>query len=144
MKAVVCGKYGSMTALKRHELPDRAFGLPKKRSYPMPDPIHAKNAKARASQEYNRGRLSKREFDQINERADKVIASCAGSSKLRTKGLGRTTAVHWNTAQAKKYRAEVRKCISSKRCNSKSGKSRMSCARACKSTVSRKVSKKRK
>jgi hypothetical protein len=39
-------------------MPAATFGLPAQRKYPMPDPSHAANAKARATQQFNRGNLS--------------------------------------------------------------------------------------
>jgi hypothetical protein len=68
---------------KREKLPSKDFGLPeraktsdqKKQSgnYPMPDETHAKNAKARATQQRKKGKLSKSEAERIQRKADKVI-----------------------------------------------------------------------
>ena len=41
--------------------------------YPMPDKAHARNAKARASAQYNKGNLTKAEFDRINKKADAML-----------------------------------------------------------------------
>lgn len=73
-----CKRFGPMTAAKRDKLPAKAFGLPGERKYPMPDPSHARNAKARAKQELNRKRLTRREYEQVVRKADRVIAACAG------------------------------------------------------------------
>jgi hypothetical protein len=54
-------------------LADRVFGLPHKRSYPMPNASHARNAKARAAEEYNRGNLSAAEKAQIDRKADEIL-----------------------------------------------------------------------
>ena len=62
-----------LTTKKRHELKDDEFALPGRR-YPIPDASHAKNAKARASEMYDRGMLTKAEFDMVNKKADEVIA----------------------------------------------------------------------
>ena len=35
-----------ITAAKRNAEPNKEFGLPEERKYPMPDAAHAKNAKA--------------------------------------------------------------------------------------------------
>lgn len=59
----------------RKKLPDRAFGEPKTKAYPMPDASHAKNAKARASQAVKAGRMSKTEEGKIDAKADKVMKS---------------------------------------------------------------------
>jgi hypothetical protein len=72
-----------LTKSKRAKLPSNAFGLPEKArtveqkketgNYPMPDKKHARNAKARASQQYDAGNLSKRELDRIDRKADKIL-----------------------------------------------------------------------
>jgi hypothetical protein len=46
-----------LTTSRRKGLPNSVFAGPD-RSYPIPDKSHARNAKARASQQYNAGRLS--------------------------------------------------------------------------------------
>ena len=72
-----------LTAKKRAKLPAKAFGLPEKArtteqkresgNYPMPDKTHARNAKARASQQHEAGNLSARDLDRVNRKADKVL-----------------------------------------------------------------------
>jgi hypothetical protein len=47
-----------LKAKTRNALPDRAFGLPGSRKYPVQDKAHAANAKARATQMVKRGKLS--------------------------------------------------------------------------------------
>jgi hypothetical protein len=59
----------------RNDLPDSAFGLPDKRAYPMPDKNHARDAKARASEEYHRGNLSADEKAQIDRTADAILVA---------------------------------------------------------------------
>jgi len=59
----------------RSALTDSAFGLPHKRAYPMPDASHARNAKARAAEEFNRGNLSSAEKAQIDRKADVIIGA---------------------------------------------------------------------
>lgn len=59
----------------RNALTDSAFGLPHKRAYPMPDASHARNAKARAAEEFNRGNLSSAEKAQIDRKADVIIGT---------------------------------------------------------------------
>jgi hypothetical protein len=58
---------------KRNALDDKVFGLPDKRSYPMPDASHARNAKARAAEEFNKGNLTAAEKAQIDRKADKIL-----------------------------------------------------------------------
>jgi hypothetical protein len=74
---------GDLSSKKREELPAKDFGLPeraktpeaKKESgnYPMPDAKHAKNAKARASQQRKAGNLSKSDAERVERKADRVI-----------------------------------------------------------------------
>lgn len=63
-----------LTTKKRKRLKPKTFGLPGQRKYPMPDRAHAINAKARATQMYNKGDLSKAEMDKIHRKANRVIA----------------------------------------------------------------------
>ena len=57
----------------RDALPDSAFGLPETRAYPMPDAVHARNAKARAAEEFNRGSLSAADRARIDAKADGIL-----------------------------------------------------------------------
>ena len=61
------------TESKRDSLKDSQFGLPDERKYPMPDKAHARNAKARASQQENKGNLSAADEKKIDRKADKVL-----------------------------------------------------------------------
>ena len=63
-----------LTTIERNALPDEAFGLPHRRAYPMPDASRAKNAKARATEEYYKGLLSKAEKAQIDAKADNLLS----------------------------------------------------------------------
>jgi len=62
-----------LTTKQRANLPLTTFGLPGKRSYPMPDKSHAANAKARAAQEVNAGKLSKAAQAKIDAKANKKL-----------------------------------------------------------------------
>ena len=62
-----------LTAGKRNKLPKSEFGEPGKRAYPMPDASHAANAKARASQAVNAGRMSSGTEAKIDAKANKVL-----------------------------------------------------------------------
>ena len=62
-----------LTASKRNKLPKAAFGEPGKRAYPMPDKAHARNAKSRASQAVNAGRMSKSTEGKIDAKANRVL-----------------------------------------------------------------------
>ena len=56
----------------------KTFGLPKQRKYPMPDASHARNAKARASAEYKRGNLTRKQYAMIQRKANRIIKGCGG------------------------------------------------------------------
>jgi len=80
-----------LSAKKRAKLPAKEFGLPEKArsteakketgNYPMPDKAHARNAKSRASQQYEKGNLTKSEKARIERKADKVLAGSKSSKK---------------------------------------------------------------
>ena len=57
----------------RDKLKESQFGLPDERKYPMPDKSHARNAKARASQQVKAGNLSKSDKQKIDRKADRVL-----------------------------------------------------------------------
>ncbi len=57
----------------RKKLPKSKFAEPEKRKYPIEDKAHARNAKARASQAQNAGRISKAEEKRIDKKADAVL-----------------------------------------------------------------------
>lgn len=62
-----------LNAAARKKIPSKKFGLPGRRAYPMPDKAHAVNAKARATQQYEAGNLSKGELDTIHAKADRML-----------------------------------------------------------------------
>jgi hypothetical protein len=62
-----------LSTTERNALDDAAFGLPHKRAYPMPDVSHARNAKARAAEEFNLGNLTSAEKAQIDRKADEIL-----------------------------------------------------------------------
>jgi hypothetical protein len=61
-----------LTAKARNKLPAEKFAGPD-RSYPIPDRSHAANAKARASQQANAGRISKAVEARIDAKANRII-----------------------------------------------------------------------
>lgn len=61
-----------LTTKARNALPEGKFAGPD-RSYPVQDKSHAANAKARASQAVNAGRMSKSQEEKIDAKADKVL-----------------------------------------------------------------------
>ena len=58
---------------QRDKLPEKAFGLPEERKYPMPDKGHARNAKARAAQQEEKGTITQSEERKIDRKADKIL-----------------------------------------------------------------------
>lgn len=70
-----------LTTARRKKLKKSKFGLPGSRKYPMPDKRHAANAKARATQQYKKGRLSKSAKDRIHAKANRVLRK--GKKKRR-------------------------------------------------------------
>jgi hypothetical protein len=60
---------------KRDSMPDSKFGLPDEQKYPMPDKSHARNAKARASQQEEKGNLSASDKKKIDRKADKILGN---------------------------------------------------------------------
>lgn len=49
------------------------FGEPGKRKYPMPDKSHAANAKARATQMVEKGKLSSSAAKRIRAKANRIL-----------------------------------------------------------------------
>lgn len=62
-----------LRAKSRNALSDRVFGLPGERKYPMPDRAHAANAKGRATQMVNKGKLSPEQAAKIRAKANKLL-----------------------------------------------------------------------
>ena len=63
-----------LKAKARNKLPKSEFGMPGERKYPMPDKSHARNAKARASEMANKGKISESTKASIDRKADKVLS----------------------------------------------------------------------
>jgi len=61
-----------LTAKGRAKIPTREFAGPD-RSYPIENRSHAANAKARAKQQLNAGRLTKQQYAHIVEKANEVL-----------------------------------------------------------------------
>jgi hypothetical protein len=58
---------------RRNKLPKSEFGMPGERKFPMPDKAHAKNAKARATQMVNKGKLSDSSKEKIDAKANRIL-----------------------------------------------------------------------
>ena len=63
----------TLSEKQRDKLPDSKFGLPDEHKYPMPDKSHARNAKARASQQEEKGNLTAGEKAKIDRKADRIL-----------------------------------------------------------------------
>lgn len=62
-----------LTSSIRNSLPNSSFALPGPRKYPMPDASHAANAKARAMQMVNKGKLSPTSAAKIRAKANRIL-----------------------------------------------------------------------
>lgn len=62
-----------LNAARRKKIPNSEFGEPGERKFPMPDWQHAANAKSRAKQQFNKGRITRDEYDRIVARANRVM-----------------------------------------------------------------------
>jgi hypothetical protein len=65
--------HNELSAGERNDLESTQFGLPEQRKYPMPDKAHAKDALARASEEFNKGNLTQDEKARIDAKARKIL-----------------------------------------------------------------------
>lgn len=74
-----------LRARRRNKLPSSKFALPGSRKYPIHDRSHASNAKARATQQYKKGRISKSTRDRIHARANRVLKPKRTRSKSRSR-----------------------------------------------------------
>ena len=64
---------GTLTAKQRKAIPSSDYGLPDQRKYPMPDKAHARNAIARAEQQYEAGHLTLAQRLKIDAKAHKIL-----------------------------------------------------------------------
>lgn len=62
-----------LKAKTRNSLPSSEFGMPGQRKYPMPDKGHAANAKARATQQVKKGKLSPAAAARIRAKANRIL-----------------------------------------------------------------------
>lgn len=69
---------GVLTAKQRNKLKPSQFGDPKNRRYPLENPAHDRNAKARASEMEHKGAITKRKEETIDARADRALARQTG------------------------------------------------------------------
>ena len=62
-----------LTTAKKNSEPKSDFALPDERKYPVPDAAHARNAKARASQQEKAGNLNAADKKKVDAKADKLL-----------------------------------------------------------------------
>lgn len=74
-----------LTTKARKKLPKKDFSGPGGDSYPIPDASHAGNAKARATQMNNEGKLSDSAKAKIDAKANKVLAKDKPKAKAKKK-----------------------------------------------------------
>jgi hypothetical protein len=77
---VTLAKGGALNAADRKAMPKSEFGLPGRKAYPMPDRSHAANAKARATQMVNAGKLSESSKAKIDAKANRILKKAEGGS----------------------------------------------------------------
>jgi hypothetical protein len=63
----------ALKAAARKKLPKSSFGMPGSRKYPMDTKGRAANAKARATQQMKKGRISKSTRDKIHAKANRKL-----------------------------------------------------------------------
>ncbi len=62
-----------LTSKSRNKLPKSEFALPDEKKYPVDTKARAINAKARATQMVNKGKLSESSKAKIDKKADRVL-----------------------------------------------------------------------
>jgi len=72
-----------LTSKRRKKLPKSSFGMPGSRKYPMHDRAHAANAKARATQQYRKGRISKSTMQRIHAKANRKLGKTTTKRKRK-------------------------------------------------------------
>lgn len=70
-----------LSSKSRSKLPKSDFGMPGEKKYPMPDKAHAANAKARATQMENKGKLSASSKAKIDAKANRILDEGKRGSK---------------------------------------------------------------
>jgi hypothetical protein len=74
-----------LTTKRRKKLKKSTFGLPGSRKYPMPDKRHAANAKGRAKQQLNKGKLSRASYNKIVAKANRILGTAKKKRKPTTR-----------------------------------------------------------
>lgn len=76
-----------LTEAQRDKMPAQEFALPGGR-YPVNDKKHAANAKARATQQYDKGNLSAAEKAKVDAKANKVLGKKSDPKKIAARLAG--------------------------------------------------------
>jgi hypothetical protein len=76
-------KSPKLTSRRRRKLPKSKFALPGSRKYPIDTPGRAANAKARATQQYKKGRISASTKARIHAKANRVLRKKRGGKRRR-------------------------------------------------------------
>jgi hypothetical protein len=74
-----------LTKQARDKLSNNQFGIAKKRKYPINDKSHAINAKARATQQVEKGNLSKSMESKIDAKANRLLSKLKRVRKINKK-----------------------------------------------------------
>ncbi len=70
-----------LTIKQRKSLSESEFALPEERKYPLDTKNRARNAKARASEEYHKKNLTKEQEEEVDRKADRVLYDNTVSEK---------------------------------------------------------------
>ncbi len=70
-----------LKAKKRKSIPKKKFAQPGKKKYPIHDKKHAANAKARSTQQYKKGKISKSTKDKIHSKANAKLGKKSKKKK---------------------------------------------------------------
>lgn len=62
-----------LTTKQRNKEPNSAFGLPKLRKFPLTNISHDEDAKGRARQAYNKGKITGAQLAEVDRKANKRI-----------------------------------------------------------------------
>jgi hypothetical protein len=62
-----------LTTAERKQMPKSDFAVPNEKKYPVNDKTHAQLAKGRATQMFNKGKISAAEKSSIHAKANRVL-----------------------------------------------------------------------
>ena len=90
----------------------------------MPDSSHARNAKARASQQLAAGKISAADYAKVVRKADRIIAKCEDDMARRTKKKTTKKKTTKKRAKKKTTKKRTKKKTTKKRAKKKTTKKR--------------------